>query len=424
MKNIVICCDGTGNEIEEHQSNVLKLFRVLETGPEAETEQLAFYDTGVGVMSDSLNWAKFINKFSLVAGQAVGIGLERNVLDAYRFLIHNYEDGDKIWLFGYSRGAYTIRVLAGLLHAIGLLKPEHEHLASYAMTTYKRSEEDATDHRTWRFRRVMGLKRPPIWFMGCWDTVGSVIVPNLQKPLQELPHTKSNPSVQNFRHAMALDERRRMFRLYDWKEGQYCLTKSLDHIERLEDYFLETMHNPEIDGETDLWKKQTCRQVWFAGVHGDIGGGYPEAESGAAKLTLAWMVKEAERLGLCTNIDEVEKLVYGRMADPDDPDRTIADPHYRRPSATAALHDSMNFAWRVLEWLPKAIKPEWKGRGRFLGLYIPRHEPRPTDATPVFHISIKRRDNYGRWEDRTKDGRTRPIRFPGKPYAPPNLPEN
>ncbi len=108
-KSIIICCDGTGNEIKENESNVLKFYRLLLKNK----KQVVFYDPGVGTISNSGAWSTFKSKSKGVLGLVTGFGLDKNVLDAYRFLIRNYEDGDDIYLFGFSRGAYTVRVLAG-----------------------------------------------------------------------------------------------------------------------------------------------------------------------------------------------------------------------------------------------------------------------------------------------------------------------
>lgn len=411
-KNIVICCDGTGNEIEEHQSNVLKFYRTLVR----DETQVAYYDPGVGTISDSTPWARLQNRFKGIVGLAFGVGLDANVLEAYRFLITNYESGDRIWLFGYSRGAYTVRVLGGLLHAIGLLKPHQDNLCGYALTTYKQSDEETAYAPTRRFRRVLGLERPQIHFMGCWDTVGSVIVPRLDelKPptTQTLPYTKRNPSVARFRHALAIDERRRMFRPYAWDEDQLYVPDPPDH---LEDFaaFIVAMN------DSANQKPQDCLQMWFAGVHGDIGGGYPEPESAAAKAPLAWMIDEAQRAGLAFDEREVAKLAYGRKP-PGDVDEGMHDSFYVGPNATDPLHDSMKPLWRLLEWLPKSVRNrEWPKRAGFLGLYFPRSEPRRIPDGAAVHASVRARERYGRWRPRVNGPA---AAEPGAPYKPVNLP--
>ena len=125
-RRLIVCCDGTGNEIKENQSNVLKFYRCLKKDI---PEQIAFYDTGIGTISNSGAWAAFKNKAKGVFGLATGYGLDDNILDAYRFLIEHHQDGDEIYLFGFSRGAYTVRVLAGLINLVGIPHNNQRHLA-------------------------------------------------------------------------------------------------------------------------------------------------------------------------------------------------------------------------------------------------------------------------------------------------------
>src|ERR1700712_3268111 len=139
MRNLVICCDGTGNEISENISNVLKLYRCLRKTEKTEPRQLVFYDPGVGTLAKRDAWHKFKQDFSAFMGLATGYGLDDKVLAAYQFLVQNYRDGDQIYLFGFSRGAYTVRVLAGLIHKAGLVSPEQVHLAGNGLTAYKQS---------------------------------------------------------------------------------------------------------------------------------------------------------------------------------------------------------------------------------------------------------------------------------------------
>ena len=122
MRNIIICCDGTGNEISENISNVLKLYRCLRKTEKTQPRQLVFYDPGVGTLERPDPWHKLKQDFNAILGLATGYGLDDNVLAAYAFLVHTYQAGDQIYLFGFSRGAYTVRVLAGLIHKIG---PDH-----------------------------------------------------------------------------------------------------------------------------------------------------------------------------------------------------------------------------------------------------------------------------------------------------------
>jgi uncharacterized protein (DUF2235 family) len=136
MKNLVICCDGTGNEISENISNVLKLYRMLRKTGKTEPHQIVFYDPGVGTLARPDPWRKVWQDTITILGLATGYGLDDNVLAAYEFLINNYEEGDDIYLFGFSRGAYTVRVLAGLIHKVGLLSPPQSNVAGAGLTTY------------------------------------------------------------------------------------------------------------------------------------------------------------------------------------------------------------------------------------------------------------------------------------------------
>src|SRR4051794_39331056 len=143
MKNIVICCDGTGNEISENISNVLKLYRVLRKTGKVAPNQVVFYDPGVGTLARPNPWTKFRQDAITVLGLATGYGLDDNVLAAYGFLVDHYEEGDQIFLFGFSRGAYTVRVLAALIHKTGVLAPQQQNLAGAALTAYKQLSLEA-----------------------------------------------------------------------------------------------------------------------------------------------------------------------------------------------------------------------------------------------------------------------------------------
>jgi uncharacterized protein (DUF2235 family) len=185
-KNIVLCCDGTGNEVEANLSNVLKLFRIVRKNE----EQVVFYHPGVGTISDSERWSRLKSDALGVWGLLTGYGLDEDVLSAYRFLVDTYSDHDNIYLFGFSRGAYTMRVLAGFLRLIGLLDRPQRDLAAYALTAYKRAAEEGDFEIGWRFERVIGTRPVPIKFIGVWDTVSSVIVPR--------PDRLYLPSLQTF----------------------------------------------------------------------------------------------------------------------------------------------------------------------------------------------------------------------------------
>jgi uncharacterized protein (DUF2235 family) len=260
-KNIVVCCDGTGNEFRESQrnTNVVKLFEVIVRDP---AKQIAYYDPGVGTMSLPGFVTSLGKTTSIVLGLAFGYGITRNIEDAYAYLMARYEPGDRVFLFGFSRGAFTARALAGMLHVCGLLEKGSDNLIPYASKVYvqaRKKPQVAAD-----FKKSFSRECKP-HFVGVWDTVESVgIVPGFRR---KFPDTRLNPDVQMGRHALALDEQRSQFRPNLWNEP----------------------------GEPG----QSIVQVWFAGAHADVGGSYPQA--GLSNIALHWMLGEAAQRGLIVN---------------------------------------------------------------------------------------------------------------------------
>jgi uncharacterized protein (DUF2235 family) len=392
MRNIIICCDGTGNEISENISNVLKLYRCLRKTEKTQPRQLVFYDPGVGTLERPDPWHKLKQDFNAILGLATGYGLDDNVLAAYAFLVHTWQAGDQIYLFGFSRGAYTVRVLAGLIHKIGLISPEQVNLAGSGLIAYKQFSSDeapklrakfksaidavaaedtlpqtAFDNAA-QFARITSTRWPTIRFVGVWDTVASVIVPRADRfywpSLEELAFTLLNPSVQTFRQAISMDERRCMFRLKKWDDPQTF------------------KHNRFNDAHAE---PQDILQVWFAGVHGDIGGGYPEKESGLSKYPLLWMIDEATKCGLQVNQATVNQLAWGIQ-------RKGSPFSYVVPDVRGELHTSLRGPWWILEYIPKsATYKEWPARKSYFGYYIPDAEPRFIPDGAMIHESVLQR---------------------------------
>lgn len=149
-KNIVICCDGTGNEFGNANSNVVKLFSTLTLDPKT---QVAYYDPGIGTMGANNALTGFTKWITKTLGLAFGYGLLDNVGDAYRFLMQNWEPGDKLYLFGFSRGAFTVRVLASVLYLFGLLPRDNQQLTPYILRSLKRMD-DAGEGVARRFKTV------------------------------------------------------------------------------------------------------------------------------------------------------------------------------------------------------------------------------------------------------------------------------
>jgi uncharacterized protein (DUF2235 family) len=388
MRNIIICCDGTGNEISENISNVLKLYRCLRKTEKTQPRQLVFYDPGVGTLERPNPWHKLKQDFNAILGLATGYGLDDNVLAAYAFLVHTWQAGDQIYLFGFSRGAYTVRVLAGLIHKVGLITPEQVNLAGSGLIAYKQFSSDeapalrakfksaveavaaedtlpqsAFDNAA-QFARITSSRSPTIRFVGVWDTVASVIVPRADRfywpSLEELAFTRVNPGVQTFRQAISIDERRCMFRLKKWDDPQTYKPVRFNDVNAA---------------------PQDILQVWFAGVHADIGGGYPERESGLSKYPLLWMIDEAVKCGLKVNQATVNQLAWGIQ-------RKGSPYSYVVPDVRGDLHTSLRGPWWLLEYLPKRAKyREWPERKVHFGWYIPDGEPRFIPDGAVIHES-------------------------------------
>jgi len=321
-KNVVVCCDGTANEFAKHNTNVVKLYSVLQHDA---ARQVAYYHPGLGTMEPAGALTTFARKVTKLLGMAVGYGLANDIRNAYTFIMNNFEKGDRLFLFGFSRGAYTVRAVASLLHQYGLIGRGNEPLVPYAirmMMAIQRHRGDEARHQSeideyfklaGDFKAAMaGVECRP-WFVGVWDTVSSVGW--IENPLK-LPYIADNPAIDIGRHAIAIDERRAFFRSHLWR--------------------LPLHPNEREHGPKDL------KQVWFPGVHCDVGGGYPEAESGLAKIALEWMLDEAEAAGLALN-DAKREEILGRGGAGS---QTGPDPR-------APLHESLKGAWHLAEYVPK-----------------------------------------------------------------------
>ncbi len=310
-KNIVICCDGTGNDFgSDSNSNVVKFYSTLAI----DADQVGYYHPGVGTMGapNARNWIE--KQWSRLKGLAFGAGLLANVADAYRYLMDEYAEGDRVYLFGFSRGAYTARALAGVLHMYGLLCPGNDGLIPYIIRMYAHETRKAggmkeTLNVAENFKAAFS-RDCPLHFAGLWDTVSSVGW--ISRPLV-IPFSARNPSMRIGRHAVSIDERRCFYRQNLWGAP---------------------------------FEGQDIKQVWFTGVHSDIGGSYPEAESGLSKVTLEWMMHEAAAAGVKIHNDKAA-VVLGKIPRP-----KPWMPAYIPPNAGASIHRSLHGGWWVLEVLP------------------------------------------------------------------------
>lgn len=375
-KNIAILLDGTSNEISSDRTNILRLYGILEKSD----QQLVYYDPGVGTIGAEGAWSRFWRKAHEVWGLATGWGLDHNVKQAYRFLVENYDNGkhsgrnpaerDQIYIFGFSRGAYSARVLAGFIHAVGLIEPRNLNLLDYAYRAYKRvgdkQHEEAFEEIS-LYERILAPDRPPIRMLGLFDTVASVIESGRFGPrLRSHAFTSHNASVEAVSHAVAIDERRTMFRPQLWPLGQ------------------EYWGNPF---NISAARPQDAKEVWFAGGHGDVGGGYPEETSALAKVPLVWMIARARQCGLKFQTRSVNSVVLGKGK----------NSKYVAPDPLGKQHETMTKCWSILEFVPRP-KSSQSSRRSFLGLIIPLFERRAIPEGASIHRSvIERREKLGYW---------------------------
>ena len=269
MKRLVVCCDGTWNtpdQKEEGQvcpTNVVKIASaLLPMGPE-NIPQVVYYHSGVGTSmgTDLSHWM----------GGAFGVGLSEIIQSAYHFLVNNYVEGDELYFFGFSRGAYTARSLAGFIRNCGLLQKIHVEKIPDAYGLYRRgdgaAEPEGEEAQTFRrnFSHDVHIK-----FIGVWDTVGALGIPDhilkhLTDDLWQFHDVKLSRRVEHAYHALAIDERRQDFHPTLWEQ------------------------QPDAGN-------QKLEQVWFAGVHCNVGGGY--LDSGLSDIAFLWMKEKAEACGL------------------------------------------------------------------------------------------------------------------------------
>lgn len=272
MKRLVICCDGTWNRPDiAHVTNIEKIARTIETDPvdgDPPAQQMVLYLSGVGTNGYLLD---------RLLGGAWGLGLFENICHAYRFLALNYDPGDEIFVFGFSRGAYTARSLVGMIGCVGLLTRESlisGHLPE-AVRRYRRRRPDrhcfhgASDER---FREVNSHDDVRVRFLGVFDTVGALGVPGAIGRAHQFHDVRLSAQVEHARHAVAIDEHRIKFEPALWERS------------------------PLDPRDGDDGQGQRVKQVWFEGAHSDVGGGY--ADTGLSDTALEWMVSEARDVGL------------------------------------------------------------------------------------------------------------------------------
>jgi Uncharacterized alpha/beta hydrolase domain (DUF2235) len=280
-KNIILLSDGTGNSnIKDRGTNVFKLYEALDCNL-SDYKQVAFYDDGVGTQEF---------KPLKILGGAFGWGLSRNVMGLYEELVQCYDPGDKIYFFGFSRGAFTVRTLAGFIAKIGILNSSHytneESLHKAVLLAYQKYRSTELSAMEVLLQKIIPTSRldqkigklhfhnelPNLEFIGVWDTVDAVGLPFDEltdfwnKVIFRFKFTDQHlhKLVKKACHALSIDDKRRSFKPLLW------------HIK---------------NGDADR-----IEQVWFPGVHSNVGGGYPQ--QGLSLVALNWMITKAEKAGL------------------------------------------------------------------------------------------------------------------------------
>jgi uncharacterized protein (DUF2235 family) len=315
-RTLVLCFDGTGDQFDTDNSNIVEFFGLLKK--DDPSQQLVYYQAGIGTYTIPQIATPFFAKVSKLVDEAIAWDLDAHVMGGYEFLMQNYAANDRICIFGFSRGAYTARCLAGMIHKVGLLPTCNHQQIPFAYKMYT-----TADDKGWKqsndFKKTFSID-VDIEFLGVWDTVNSVgIVP------RRLPFATSNTIVRTFRHAVSLDERRAKFKANLWNRPQKheALLSITDqkiaeaaklkakasadkahHQETL--WMLEHRYGKERLTPTDV------EEVWFAGGHCDVGGG--SVDNGVkpclARIPFRWMIRECFKTnsGIIFHTEELRKV--------------------------------------------------------------------------------------------------------------------
>lgn len=269
-KRLIVCCDGTWNQLNDRvPTNLRRLSRLIPSSSSDGTAQLVHYQDGIGTQ-----W------YDKLPGGAFGAGIDGKIQEVYRFLCDRYVADDEIYLFGYSRGAYTVRSLGGLIDCVGLLPADQADQVEAAYSIYRIQNYDKRQATAAEFRSTYQSQRVPITLLGCWDTVGALgipdLIPNLpfdywaNKPYR-FHNIKLSHLIQNALHVAALDEQQKVFPLTPMEVPEGSPTR--------------------------------LKQLWFPGNHAIVGSAWG---SGLADLTLAWMVQSVRDFGLGLEFDQAQ----------------------------------------------------------------------------------------------------------------------
>ncbi|KZT35052.1 hypothetical protein SISSUDRAFT_1025828 [Sistotremastrum suecicum HHB10207 ss-3] len=436
-RTLVLCFDGTGDQFDDDNSNIVRLFQLLKKND--PTRQMCYYQAGIGTYTaPSVNGA--ISGFvAAKLDEAIAYYLHAHVQEGYEFLMQNYVHGDKICLFGFSRGAYTARALAGMVHSVGLLPQWNTQQVPFAWKCYTDGSPKGLV-RASEFKAAFS-SNVIIDFVGVFDTVASVGIIS-----KELPFAASNRAIRVFRHALALDERRVKFKANHFhnppkievstekKIKAHQITGSLTQQEALDGKRVDPTgtHKPKRP-ETD------SKEVWFAGCHCDVGGGSVSNKEtvNLAMIPLRWMIQEtiATETGILFDLAQLDLIgltphhlptspdvKYPQLVEVDPPvPRTPSIPVQEVKDAVEPRFDQLALAWAwwILELWPLRTKALDK-EGRFVKGYLwpnlghGRCIPDPNKYPLNIHRSVKYRAENFEWITPAKEGDRRKK----APYQP------
>ncbi|VDB86472.1 unnamed protein product [Peniophora sp. CBMAI 1063] len=340
-RRLVVCIDGTSNQYGDKNTNVIELYRLIRKGE--GDNQLTYYNSGIGTYAQpsSKTWSYYKRTIGHKLDLAIAWNFERILLGAYHWLSENYRDGDCIFLFGFSRGAYQVRTLSAMIRKVGLIHRGNEAQIPFAYQLYADPESDLVhppakdiedpeasiprESSAATFKTTFS-REVKVHFVGAWDTVSSIGVVRARKLLPETIDGMTH--VCFFRHALALDERRVKF-LPEYANGGAGPSKS------------------QLEPVSDESQPHT-KEVWFAGTHSDVGGGNEENKSlNRTRPSLRWMFSEASAAGLrfdhfIRNSEDIDDIKIGK--------------------------ESLTLVWRVFEHAPfrRLTYGERKGGGRWI----------------------------------------------------------
>ncbi|TDL28059.1 hypothetical protein BD410DRAFT_761386 [Rickenella mellea] len=314
-RTLVLCFDGTGDQFDDDNSNVVNFVTLLKK--DDHDHQLVYYQTGIGTYTKSSSVSPLVNQMARTLDEMFAWNLGSHVQDGYEFLMQNYSNGDKISIFGFSRGAYTARALAGMIQKVGLLPTCNSQQIPFAWALYNREDLDGLKLSI-AFKKAFSMD-VKIDFVGVWDTVASVGITN-----RELPFVGNNHAIRVFRHAIALDEHRAKFMPNFYHAIQTETTVVATGPAAAEAPGASANGAPKMHrhrSESQAWEEAINAQcgittdaleVWFAGAHCDVGGGSVTNDTryALARIPLRWMIRECFRMksGIIFDSDIMKEL--------------------------------------------------------------------------------------------------------------------